>query len=326
MRIDFYRNSKPIEIITAFNSLSASLKWRGAGSFELQIANRDIYRNLQIKTDFLLINGEGYLLENKTKSDTKDERSYILSGRHINALLSWRVSEGISVAAGENYEDIAAKLINDNFINPTDNKRKVSNLVIKNNGITKTAAESYELEAMGVDEMLNKLLSYGDLGYHLSYDVENEQFVFEVLEGRDLSSTIVFGSKYNNIAEIEIYEESEDYKNVGYSFTDGATNVYGEQSLSAWQRREMVSNGDNASEALAKAKEVLGANFEVKQNAQYLYEVDYKLGDKVSFIDYESNLQSVRAILEVEQFWEETHDIALTFGDNRPTIIDKLKK
>ncbi len=94
-------------------------------------------------------------------------------------------------------------------------------------------------------------------------------------------------------------------------------------------RREFIVEGSDITqldEQLAESKSLVSAEFEVIDNELYQYGRDYKLGDVVTFEDYESNLVAQRPLLEVAFYCTDTVTRTTTFGDSIPTIFDKLKK
>lgn len=331
MRIDIYKDFTLIDVVTSYVSLSVSEEFRGSGTFTLVLNNSEVYKELEVKNNVFVIGNNAYILENKHKTDTKEYKTYELTGRQINSILNRRVVTSFTIASGEYYETAAIRLITENFINPTDSNRKIHNLTVKNNGIAQVSGTIRTIKAATCQSVLNQILSSAELGYKLNYDIKNKCFVFEVLEHTDRSNSVIFGDRFNNIADTDIYEETQDYLNVGYLFDEETSTVitYGDTSISGIERRETIETGSDSeviTSALDEAIEVLGAEFNIKQSNQYEYNKDYFLGDKVRLIDNDSNLQACRNILGVTHYYENTYEMEISFGDSIPTIFDRLNR
>ena len=55
------------------------------------------------------------------------------------------------------------------------------------------------------------------------------------------------------------------------------------------------------------------------------YGKDFRLGDTVTVINKKWNLVLDTKITEIEEVWESTKSLSITFGNNIPTLLDKIK-
>ncbi len=186
------------------------------GDITLTFTDRTIYMNINNISDFLVVDGNAYMVENKHKTDAKDLKQYEITGRHITNLLSWRCVKGFKVPVDETYENACLRLIDENFIHPTESKRRFECFTLKAHDFTEVNTVKRVYEANDCLSILQYISKLGGFDFTLDYDIQNKQFVFQCVPVTDRSQTVIFGDKFNNISETEIYEETTGYMNVAY--------------------------------------------------------------------------------------------------------------
>lgn len=321
-----YRDFKLVEIIAAYVSLEYTLKHRGAGTFTLTLNDGEVAKSFY-HNDVLMIDGDSFIVENIHVFSDNGINTYEISGLHINSLLSRRVIQTFAFSTIESYETQIEKLINENFIAPVDENRKIEGFAFNVQDLEVTPTVDYMLENMEVLEVINTALARADLGYTIDYLPEGKKYNFRLIQGRDKTTDVIFSDKNNNIANKDVYQQQQDCKNVGYLNNEGVLTSKG--STAGIERREIIVEGSDITqldEQLTDSKPLISAEFEVIDNELYQYGRDYKLGDVVTFEDYESNLIAQRPLLEVAFYCAETITRTTTFGDTIPTIFDKLAK
>ncbi|HAH92335.1 MAG TPA: hypothetical protein DCM01_00185 [Dielma fastidiosa] len=326
MYLYLYRNFKLVEIIAAYLSLEYTLKHSGAGTFTLTLNDGEVARNF-IQNDVLLIGDDAFIVENIHVYSDDGANTYEISGLHINSLLSRRVIKAVTFKTNASYESQIETLLNDTFINPEGTGRKVDGFIFNPQGIEVTPTVDYTLENMEVYEAVNTALSRAELGYTIDYLPEDEQYSFRLIKGDDKTDDVIFSDRNKNIANKDVYQQQQDCKNVGYLNNEGVLTSKG--TATGIHRREFIVEGQEESlldEMLADSKPLISAEFEVIDNELYQYGRDYKLGDIVTFEDYESNLTAQRPLLEVAFYCTDTITRTTTFGDSIPTIFDKIIK
>lgn len=326
MYLYLYRNFELVEIIAAYLSLEYTLKHRGAGTFTLTLNDGEVARNF-VQNDVLLIGDDAFVVENIHVFSNDGANTYEISGLHINALLSRRVVKSMTFTTAANYENQIETLLNDTFINPTDADRKIDGFIFNQQGIEATPTVDYTLENMEVLEVINTALGRAELGYTIDYIPEEELYSFRLIQGEDKTDDVIFSDRNNNISNKDVYQQQQDTKNVGYLNNEGVLTSKG--AATGIERREFIIKGSEETaldEQLAESKVLVSAEFEVVDNELYQYGRDYKLGDVVTFEDYDSNLTAQRPLLEVAFYCADTITRTTTFGDSIPTIFDKLKK
>ena len=270
MRVDIYSDFVLKDILQSYSSIQFSECIRDAGDIQLSFTDSEVYRNISVTEDVLVVGNNAYLAENKHKTDSKDLRKYEITGRHITSVLSWRCVKGFEVPVGETYEDACIRLVQENFISPPDKKRTIPNFTFKRLGLSQKNTVKRIYEANDCLSILKFISKLGGFGFWLEYDIQEKKLVFCCVPVSDRSSTVIFGDKFNNISETDIYEETSDYKNVAYLYTEPTETeeesytAYGETDAEGLLRREYVEKGsfvEDLLEGLKEKSKTTGAEF-----------------------------------------------------------------
>ena len=200
MRVDIYSDFKLKDILQSYSSIQFSECIRDVGDIQLSFTDGEVYRNISVTEDILVVGNNAYLAENKHKTDSKDLRKYEITGRHITSILSWRCVKGFEVLVGESYEDACIRLIRENFISPTDKKRTIPNFTFKRLGLSQKNTVKRIYEANDCLSILKFISKLGGFGFKLNYDIQEKKLVFCCIPVSDRSSTVIFGDKFNNIS------------------------------------------------------------------------------------------------------------------------------
>lgn len=261
MRVDIYSDFVLKDILQSYSSIQFSECIRNVGDIQLSFTDGEVYRNISVTEDVLVVGNNAYLAENKHKTDSKDLRKYEITGRHITSVLSWRCVKGFEVPVDETYEDACIRLVQENFISPPDKKRTIPNFTFKRLGLSQKNTVKRIYEANDCLSILKFISKLGGFGFWLEYDIQEKKLVFCCVPVSDRSSTVIFGDKFNNISETDIYEETSDYKNVAYLYTEPTETeeesytAYGETDAEGLLRREYVEKGSFVEDLLEGLKE-----------------------------------------------------------------------
>ena len=224
------------------------------------------------------------------------------------------------------------RLIQENFISPENTKRKIACMAVRKNNLPSKNTVKRIYEANDCLSILKFISKLGGFGFKLNYDVQEKKLVFQCIPVSDRSSTVIFGDKFNNISETDIYEETSDYKNVAYLYTEQTETeeegyiAYGETESEGLSRREYVEKGSSVEDVMKGLKEkskTTGAEFVILNSEQYQYNKDYFLGDTVLLTNTDSGLALAKPIEKVTHFYEKTYEMEITYGDAIPTIFTK---
>jgi hypothetical protein len=182
--------------------------------------------------------------------------------------------------------------------------------------------------------------------------------LFETYKGLDRTSAqsvnprCIFSLDYNNVESQEYTESDGSYRNVCLvgGTGEGSERVMatvgsatGLDRFEVFNDQKSLSNvvdgvtlteaeylallEGKGNEKLAESKAVCVFDSAIDVNANRKYKEDYDLGDIVTNINKKWGVKLDTRIEEIEEVYEDGNEkINVVFGDEAPTIIDKIKK
>lgn len=337
--------------VDLFTSLFFISKWETYGNFEIHFGkfNNELFQ----KGNLIMLNNNpnmtGFIDYRAIKGNKKNTEDVILKGFTLENWFVNRITEPPKGKAYDVYdasiEEIMFGLVNINAVNPVNLKRKIPNLILgqcKNRGEKLKFQTRYKVLA---DE-LTKLSKASGLGWNITLDYKNKKFIFNVLEGKDLTANQntnppkIFSMEYDNILSQDYIDSNLDYKNMAIVAGQGE----GENreikllndNLEGLERREIfidardIEQGetgnleDRGKIKLAEHKQI--NTFETKVIG-YDYRKNWNLGDLITTIDKTLYEKADNRVSEVKETWERTgYKVEPTFGTPIPTPIEKIKQ
>jgi hypothetical protein len=197
-----------------------------------------------------------------------------------------------------------------------------------------------------LDEVLEGICGYSQLGYKVTLDLPSRTLVFDVVEGRDMTADsathrAVYDPAMGNLTARGYTVSHMDYANVGYAAGEGRDEDRLIQQIGTaegWMRREVYIDCGSANiddlidEGTAKlaamAPQVsMDADVIVRRTEQGVtYAPEPGLGDFVTVRDQTVGLRLDTQITEVTDSWEHgKHTVSAVFGSTAPTIMDKVR-
>ncbi len=172
-------------------SLTYTKKFVGTGNFTLILPVKELFIEKLIENVLLNVDNDWFVVNNIKR----DEKQIELSGTDLNGWLDLRITvfgktqvsgaEGYDVVKGTTGECINHYMMN-NAISPTDKNRKLPRLIIKQTSQGKKD-DSYMARLQLLSEVVGNLCKNATIGYEISADVENNQFLFKTIVGTDRS-------------------------------------------------------------------------------------------------------------------------------------------
>lgn len=332
-----------------FTSLFYIRKWETYGEFEFHISHIDIA--LIKKGNLIMLNNYGDrtgVIEH-IEINEDDGKEIIVKGFSLSYWFTNRITippKGYAYHTfNTNIEDIMISLVRANAVDPIDIKRKIPNLIIET---SKNRGEklNFQTRYKNLCDELTKLSKGSGLGFNIVLDYKNKQFVFRVLEGRNLSydqginPPTIFSTHYDNIIKQNYVESDVGYKNVGYvagqgEGADRQIEIIGNE-LIGLDRREIFIDardiGEDESGSLTDRGKLKLS--ELQQIQTFECEVDareYKrtwdLGDIATTLNKKLGIRLDNRITEVREVYESSgFKIEPTFGTTIPTIGEKIKQ
>lgn len=234
-------------------------------------------------------------------------------------------------------------IVNDECISASNAQRIVVGLSLTTDS-KRGAITARTLRFDRVSDVLDSIGKETGLSYNLVHSGAGMVFTFTVLQGTDVSSTVVLSTDYGNVKEIEYYENLLEYKNVVYAAGTGdaaarvVRSVYTGTEPSSWTRRETLYDASDCTtdaaldskglENLAELVETITLDVQYLQtsNPTYVLGTHFKLGDIIT-VDYVSaGIKKVARVTTIETNWIRTgKSIKFTVGKKKPDFVSLYK-
>jgi hypothetical protein len=354
----FNRNMEFQGITEGYTSLRWTRRYFKAGEFELQCASTSESLILLQRENIIYKKGDteaGFIEYRNLKQNSEGNEILIIKGKFLTGYLNRRIIWGAEILSGAS-EVAMRTLVNKNCIDPTDTNRIINNLILGNLNNYNDNVD-YQVSYKNLSEELENLSNISNLGYKVTFDAINKKLIFDVYKGldrsvnQDINPRCIFSKEFENILEQEYVDSLNNYKNlalvggvgegsarklttVGNSIGLDRFEVFADQKgLSNEVNSVAMSDADytnlligKGNEALSETKEIKTFDSKVNLNSNLKYKVDFDLGDIVTYLSKKWGITLDSRIIEVEEVYEESgQQINIVFGNNIPTLIDKIK-
>lgn len=322
-------------------------RYYDCGDFEIYAPATDQYIDLFERGNYVVREGKetnAMIVESvQIQTDAESGNKIIISGRCLKSILTRRIIWQQTNLNGQ-IEYCISRLLQENIINPQDNDRKISNFVFNQTGnFTNTLSIQYTGDNLH-EAIVGICQRYG-IGYDITLDLDNQQFIFSLYAGadrsynQDVNPFVVFSNDFENLLSTNYIEDATNYKNVAkvagegegiarkYA-TVGTASGLDRYELYIDSRNTSTNDGEISAEDYETILENEGeeelANYiiiedfegEVETGRNYTYETDFFLGDIVELVN-EYGMEANARIIEVIESEDETgkHTIP-TFSNN----------
>ncbi|PKM61431.1 MAG: hypothetical protein CVU99_03540 [Firmicutes bacterium HGW-Firmicutes-4] len=340
-----------------------SLRWvrryRKIGEFEVHCpATAQNIEKLQ-RGNVIIKPGDpeaGYIKYRNLQENDEGKELLVIKGDFLTGYLNRRIIWGIEIINGL-VEVAMRSLVNKNAIDPTDADRIISRLSL-GDLMNYTETADFQTSYQNLTDELERLSTLSNIGYRVRYDGPTKSMRFETYKGLDRSSgqsinpRCIFSKDYNNVEKQEFTESDGNYRNVCLvggigegtdrkfatvgSATDldryevfndqkSLSNVVDSITMADAEYQALLEGKGN--ETLAECKKICVFDSSIDVNANRKYKEDYDLGDIVTNINKKWGVKLDTRIEEIEEVYEDGNEkINVVFGDEAPTLIDKIKQ
>lgn len=322
-----------IYIIDTFESLIWTDRYSSYGDFELYTsANSTIFNYVQ--PDYYLWGEHSdhlMILENrKIETDIELGNHFTITGKSLESLLRRRIVWPQMTLEG-NLEEQIEKLLNNNVINPSNIKRKISNFIFERSNDPYIESLKVKAQFTGdeVYEAIKKLCEEANIGFKITLNDQNK-FVFKLYSGvdrsydQDINPYVVFSPGFENIINSNYYESKQNFKNVAIVAGEGEGSarrsvIVGDENLSELSRREIFTDARDISssdpsgtltnaqyddllrqrglENLSDNRLVQSFEGQVEATQMYQYGKDFFMGD-ITQLENEYGMKSKVRVIE----------------------------
>lgn len=231
----------PIRIITTdfelvaeidnYESLLIESNWGGIGTCEIKVNRHMLHAHELIKGRIIFPGADKdkpYMI--KHREIEVDERgkiseNWIIKAVSLKGFLAQRITMPPADKAydyvNSNVETIMRDYVERNAISPDDLDRVIPNLAQSANE-GKGLQTIFQTRFKNLAEELGELSVVSGLGWNVRLDTAEQKFVFDVLQGRDLTASqntlppVIFSPKFNSLKQLSFTESELNYKNTAY--------------------------------------------------------------------------------------------------------------
>lgn len=329
--------------IDEYESFILSKKWHSIGNFELHLNINNTHAEYLQKENIIF---------------TDEKKAYVILYREIDSVTNKLVVKGLELKSYlarwlvfpptgyANYRvNSNVETIMKEYVTATLARKGITNIVVAEN-FNRGIITVYQSRYKNLADELEKLSLASNLGWDIALDLDNKRFIFDVVEGRDVTVNqdllppAIFAIEYDNIAEQQLIDSKLDYRNTAIvagqgEGVDRTIKIVGDsEGLDSFETfidaRDIENDNDLPSrgeQKLSETQEVLTFDSRVLTDKNLTYEEDFKLGDVVTIQNNQWNITTDRRITEVTEIYESTgFRLDVAFGESLPTIIDLVKK
>lgn len=247
-------------------------------------------------------------------SSVKDDGSKVfeVKGRTLECLLEKRIVWNTYQANNLEVSKIVENLVNQNCVNPFEEKRKIPRMTISpyiSSGESKK--DSYQKTGGTVYEAISDLVQEAGMGFEIQFVPDLESLIFRVYEGKNRSvnqndvDAIVFSDDTDDILTSSYEMNSTDYKNVAKVAGEGEgslrTYVKIENSIIDEKGEEVKPTGLLRDEMFVDARDLQSTYTDDDGNEKTLSTLEYlgtllqrgeeKLSENVVVENFECDLR-----------------------------------
>ncbi|MFD1138799.1 siphovirus ReqiPepy6 Gp37-like family protein [Paenibacillus urinalis] len=260
-----------------------------------------------------------------------------------------------------NAESVMLHYINNNIINPSDPQRKMNRISVATNQ-ERGPSVNWQSRYKNLAEEISEISRISGLGWNIDVDTIQEEYLFRVQEGRNLAVNqshlppAIFSPEFSTLGKMTYTESELNFRNVAVVGGQGENvdrRIVEVGSTSGYERYELFVDARDVSDEedvhdtptqgpdinvdeylAAKGQQALTdytqefyLEGQALTHSKLVYEEDYDLGDIVTLQNKEWGVTLNAQITEVKEIYEPGNtSIELTFGNNRPTLISRIKQ
>lgn len=352
-------------LIDDFVELERLIKYDSLGKLDITLdASSEFLELLQI--DRILTTtkdlSRGYIIKTRQSLDEHSSKLQIIAPS-LNVMLNARLVLGQQEFTGS-IENVMKSFVLMNAVQPVNPNRIIPNLVLsESRGIPIETTEGTVNQPL--DEYLYELCKKHDVSFDILLDHENKKFVFDVWQGTDRSvgqsvhNPVIFAKEFDNVLKQDYTESISDLKTTAIVLGEDAQGQPGlmvtvNDEQTGLDRKEILLEGydikrtylddkeneiiladgeyrrlleEKGKNSLSEYPMIRTLESEVDGQANFIYGVDYFMGDKVSVRNDDLNLiLHTRIISVTEKENKQGESLQLNFGSNIPSFIDKVKR
>lgn len=338
-----------IDIVDSYESSIWNIKYYEYGDFELYLPattdNIELLKvNCYLVRDVDIIDDNLYnvmrIKKINVNTDVEQGNHLTLTGKCLKSIMAQRIVWGQTNLSGT-VESCIRALITSNVINPTNSARRIDKVILSEiKGYTESMVKQITGDNLG-DSIIDICKTYG-VGWRVYVD-KNKNIVVDVFKGVDRSNNqtlnprVTFSPELDTLLTSDYSLDTENYKNVALVAGEGegkarkTVTVGTAEGLDRYETyvdvRDQSSNDGEITDAdyyknlAEKGTESLEATTltesyegEIEVNSNYIYGVDYHIGDIVNIKNEYDITATPRVIGVIDSYSNEGRTVIPTFS------------
>lgn len=294
--------------------------------------------------------------------DGKVTENWLIRGLSLKAVVGQRITIPPSTTAYDtkegNAETVMKHYLTNNIISPVDPNRIIPQLTLSPNQ-NRGSSISWSSRFKNLAEDITEISLNSGLGWEVYLDIQNKKWVFDVVESNDLTVNqsskppVIFSPEFDSLQSLQYTESELNYKNSAYiggagegidrrivEFGDTSGLDRHEIFVDARNVKEVDDNQvaipeaeiiqtltDKGQQELNKLIQEQYLEGQILTNSPFIYQVNYDLGDIATIQNKKWGVTMDSRITEIKEIYETSgYKIEAVFGNNIPTLIDKIKQ
>ena len=350
-----------------YTSAIISREWHGIGSLDIEI-NKNIQGSELLQKGNILILGanieEPFIIKHrqiKLDQDGKKSEVWSIKAPSLKSILEQRITvppDGLSYdRINSDAETVIKHYTTNNVITPADSNRIMPLVEVDTNQNRGTSIE-WRSRYKNLANELNDISFATGINWNISLDIQNQKFVLDVREGKDLTASqsvnppVIISPEFASVKELEYLESMLDFKNYAYIAGQGVgadRRVISQGTATGLERyevfvdaRDVAEVDDNENprpegEIIAELEARGQRNLEEFEQETYLngqilmkspfeYRKDYNLGDIVTLQNKDWGVTLDARITKIKESYDANGmNIEAVFGNDQPDLISKIK-
>ena len=350
-----------------YTSAIISREWHGIGSLDIEI-NKNIQGSELLEKGNILILGanidEPFIIKHrqiKLDQDGKKSEVWSIKAPSLKSILEQRITvppDGLSYdRINSDAETVIKHYTTNNVITPADSNRIMPLVEVDTNQNRGTSIE-WRSRYKNLANELNDISFATGINWNISLDIQNQKFVLDVREGKDLTASqsvnppVIISPEFASVKELEYLESMLDFKNYAYIAGQGVgadRRVISQGTATGLERyevfvdaRDVAEVDDNENprpegEIIAELEARGQRNLEEFEQETYLngqilmkspfeYRKDYNLGDIVTLQNKDWGVTLDARITKIKESYDANGmNIEAVFGNDQPDLISKIK-
>ena len=367
---------KPIRILSLgmdilgeidnYESMFFNRSHHGIGAIELRINRYKKYADTLLKGNIIFVDkNKSFLIlhrEIELDENGKITENWLIKGYALKSIIAQRITIPPSHTSHDNKsgsaETVMKHYVNNHLVNPVDGRRKIPQLVIASDK-RRGMHIDYSSRFKNVAEEMSTLSLTSGLGWDVTLDIANKQWIFDIVEGGNLvagqsiNPPVIFSPQFESLKSLHYTQSELNYKNVAIVAGQGEgveRRVIEVGNYAAINRHEIFIDARDVAEtdedeqpipvdqilrALTdrgqqQLNELLQEEYlegQILTNSPFIYQKDYDLGDIPTIQNIEWGVTMDARITDIKEIHETSgFSIEATFGNSRPTLIQKIKQ